>query len=112
PYAPSARGTNDTGKSAANGTWGVNSSWTDNSVPGNGDTASFQLAGTYAANFNFPPAAIQGVSVINGANVHFQTELFSGGPFTLNATFGGMGANVLGGATLTLGGSVNLSALN
>jgi T5SS/PEP-CTERM-associated repeat protein/autotransporter-associated beta strand protein len=106
--APHARGANDTWKTAASGTWGLNASWADNSVPTNSDQATFNLAGTYTANFDFTTAAIQNLSVLNGGtNVRFQTAPFTGGPFTLNVTSasGGRDATLLGGSVLTLGGT-------
>src|SRR5437764_4780530 len=90
--APYAWGNNDTWKTAASGTWGLNSSWTDNSVPGNNDQATFNLAGTYTASFGTGPAAIRDLFVQNsGTNVRFQTTLFSGGPYTLNVNSAGGG---------------------
>src|SRR6058998_3679845 len=62
--APHARGNNDTWKTAADGNWNSNSSWTDNSVPTSSDQATFNLAGTYAATFGAAaPAAIQDLFV-------------------------------------------------
>src|SRR5262249_32809889 len=63
-----------TWKTAASGTWGLNSSWTDGSVPGNNDSATFNLAGTYTATFDTAPAAIQDLFVTgSGTNARFQS---------------------------------------
>jgi T5SS/PEP-CTERM-associated repeat protein/autotransporter-associated beta strand protein len=110
--APDAAG--DTWKSAANGMWGLNASWTDGSVPGTGDQVTFGLAGNYTASFDTAPVAIRDLFFLNGGtNVRLQTATLSGGPYTLNVTAAGAGMDlgVAGGATLTLGAATPITGV-
>ncbi len=85
-----------------NGIWGTNANWVDASTPGNGDTATFNLADSYTVTFNANPLAIQSLTVSNGS-VSFVS---SGGVRTLNVNSAGgpQDVSITGGATtLTLG---------
>jgi T5SS/PEP-CTERM-associated repeat protein len=87
-----------------NGIWGTDVNWVDNTTPGNGDTATFNVANTYNVTFDANPAAIQALSASAG-NVTFAS---SGGAQALAVNSGGgQDATVNGGATLSLGTSGN-----
>ena len=88
------------------GNWSIAANWTDGSVPGISDSATFNLAQSYPVTFNSDPGVIQALSVSAGS-VTFQS---SGGPRTLSLTAGaGSQDVVVGGAmtTLTLGTTNN-----
>ena len=94
---PYARAANDTWKTTANGTWGLNASWTDNSVPGNNDSVTFDKTGNYTVTFDTQPAAIQSLLIQNsGTNPLFQSNM-GVGPFTLNVTSALNGGTVVAG---------------
>jgi len=65
---------NDTWKLGLNANWENNGSWTDNTAPGNSDTASLGFASTYTVTFGVAPAAIQNLTVNNGGTVTFQSS--------------------------------------
>jgi T5SS/PEP-CTERM-associated repeat protein len=93
------------GTSPPNGFWGTGNNWGDDSTPGNGDTATFNIANTYAVTFNANPLAIQALT--NSAGI--VTFASSGGTRILlvNSASGGQDVTVNGGATLSLGTSGN-----
>lgn len=103
---PPAAAADDTWKTAASGNWETGSSWTDSSTPANGDTATIGQNGTYTVTFGAAPAAIQQLSVNNGANVTFQSSGGAVQTLSVNASGGGQMVNLSGsGTTLTLGTS-------
>ncbi len=110
---PAAAG-DDTWKTAASGNWETGGSWTDGSTPGNADTATIGQNGTYTVTFGATPAAIQQLSVNNGANVTFQSSGGAIQTLSVNAGGGSKTVNLSGsGTTLTLGTSnhtLNLTA--
>ena len=113
--ASSALAADDTWKTATSGNWETGGSWTDGSTPGNSDTATVGQNGTYTVTFGAAPAAVQQLSVNNGANATFQTS-GGGGVQTLSVNAGGgsQTVNLTGSGTiLTLGTSnhpLNLTA--
>jgi fibronectin-binding autotransporter adhesin len=96
---------NDTWDNNPGGNWENGLNWADGSTPGSGDTATFNLAATYAATFGVAPAAIQALTV-NAGTVTFQS---SGGAKTLSVNSGGSQDVIVtgGSTTLTLGASLN-----
>ncbi len=112
--ASSTWAADDTWKTAASGNWETGSSWTDGSTPGNSDTATVGQNGTYTVTFGATPAAIQQLSVNNGANVTFQSSGGAMQTLSVNASGGSKTVNLSGsGTTLTLGTSnhtLNLTA--
>src|SRR5262249_31394568 len=92
-----AFGNADSWKTASSGTWGVGSNWVDGTTPGNGDTATFNVFGSYTVTFNAAPADIQAMSVQQGTAIMTST----GGAKTLNlsAAAGAQDLFVSGGST-------------
>ena len=91
------------------GIWDSGNNWSgDNTTPGNSDTATFNLAQTYAVNFAADPLAIQNLTVSAGT-VTFQN---SGGVQTLDVTSGGALDVFIGTATLNLGTTSNTLPVN
>ncbi len=90
------------------GIWGTGANWADNTTPGNSDTATFNLAGTYTVTFNANPLAIQGLTVSDG-DVTFTS---SGGPRTLSVSTSFTPEVLLDAGNLTLGTSGNPLHLN
>jgi fibronectin-binding autotransporter adhesin len=104
--ASSTWAADDTWKTAASSNWETGSSWTDGSTPGNADMATIGQNGAYTVTFGATPAAIQQLSVNNGANVTFQSSGGAIQTLSVNAIGGSKTVNLAGGGTtLTLGTS-------
>jgi T5SS/PEP-CTERM-associated repeat protein len=97
---------NDIWSTAADGVWTVGSNWLDGSVPGNGDMATFNAAGTYTVTFNNQnpnPPAIQALLLENNADVTFAGNTFLS-QRTLSVNSGGdRDVVITENASLTLG---------
>ena len=102
---PTDRAAADVWDNNPGGNWENNFNWADNTAPGTGDTATFNLAATYPVTFGVAPTAIQSLTVSAGT-VTFQS---SGGAKTLNVNSGGAQDVLISGAStlLTLGASLN-----
>ena len=91
-------------KAATNGNWETPGSWAAGFTPGNADSATFNLAGTYTTTFGVAPLSIQRL-IVSAGNVTFQS---SGSTKTLgiDATGGNNTVFVSGsGTVMNLGGS-------
>jgi hypothetical protein len=102
---------NDTWDNNLGGNWENNANWADGTAPGINDSATFNLAQTYAVSFANEPSVIQALSASAGT-VTLQS---SGGAKTLNLTAGAGSQDVIvsgASTTLTLGTSDNPLHLN
>ena len=90
-------GNADSWKTAVSGNWAVGTNWVDGSTPGNGDSANFNVFGSYTVTFSASPVDIQSLSVLQGTMILNS----SGGVKTLSidVASGGQNLNVSGANT-------------
>jgi len=90
----------DEWKDATSGKFGDGSRWLDGSAPTAGDTATFDVAGTYEVYFNLNPVN-RALTVSDGVVTFYGT----GGStvYSLTGAGGTMDAEIIDGASLTLG---------
>jgi T5SS/PEP-CTERM-associated repeat protein len=86
--------------------WSFAPSWDDNTTPGNSDTATFNIAGTYTVSFSVSnPAAIQALTISSGS-VTFASTSSTTRTLSVNSASGSQDVLITGASTFfTLGAS-------